>query len=129
MTEIKPRWAAIEIEETGNLNLGALPQVSGFWTVYMFDRNEVTRICSQDKHYFLTPLYINVQFWYEVSDADAERIQGELSGEIGDSDYFLESDIEKMIANGNARIAEYGDLEEDETEDDVREYWQGNCPL
>lgn len=123
---IKPRWTAIELDETAHVNI---PEVKRFYTVYMFDRNLVTHICSQDKHYWLDPVYVNVEFHDGVSDEDRDRIQGDLSGEMSDADYHLEGEIERLIETGAARIEEYGDLGEDETEDDVREHWQGNCPL
>lgn len=124
---VKPRWTAIELEETQFLNNA--PEVERLWTVYMFDRNSITRICSQDKHYLLSPLYVNVEFKGGVSEGDQDRIQGELTCEMGDPDYHLECDIEDLIEKGKARIVEFGELGEDEDENTVREEWQGNCPL
>lgn len=127
---VKPRWTAIEIEETQYM--GNSPEVARavtrIWTVYKFDRNLVTHICSQDKHYFLEPLYINVEFRPDVSEEDRATINDNLT-DLGDGDYFLERDIERLIESGAAKTAEYGDIDEDETEDDVREHWQGNCPF
>lgn len=126
---IKPKWTAIEVDETQYLGDTYVPKVKRFLTVYMFDRNEITRICSQVKHYYLKPLYVNVEFQDDVDETERESIQSDLTCEIGDPDYFLERDIEKMIADGTARVVEYGELGEDENEDSVREHWQGNCPL
>jgi hypothetical protein len=125
---IKPRWTAITISQVVDGPAEVVNRVSGWGTVYMFDRNEVTRYCSQQKLYMLKPLYNVVDFYPGVEDEEQESIREEHFYDAGDDDYFDEGMIERLIANG-ATIVEYGDLGEDETEEDVREYWQGNCPL
>jgi hypothetical protein len=124
---IKQKWTAIELDETEYLN--NVPQVARLYTVYMFDRNLVTYICSQEKMYFLTPLYINIDFVDGVDEYEQDSIHSDLCGYTGDGDYYNARDIERLIETGEAKFVEYGDLEEDETEDDVREFWQGNCPI
>ena len=122
--DVKPRWTAIEIDET---QYSTMPEIKYFGTIYFFDRNLITRICSQDKHYYLMPMYQMIQFHDNVSQEDQDKITEDLGCEIGDPDYFMECDIEKMIADGPGCITEW--TGEDMTEDEIREYWQGNCPI
>lgn len=126
-TQVKPRWTAIELDETCYLEGDS--RVKKFSTVYIFDRNFVTRICSPVLHYWLIPIYQNVEFAEGTEDDVQERVLDELGAELGDPGYYTEKDIERLIADGKARIADFGELEKGEGEDEVREAWRSNQPL
>lgn len=129
---IAPRLTLIELDETQHLE-GYPNEVKAFFVCYLFDRNLITRICSQDKHYFLDPVYVNVDFHDHVSEERREEIQGELVCELGEADYYPEPTVEAWIAEGKARIDEYDPLDPEHTDAEAfeaaREYYQSNCAL
>lgn len=124
--QIKPRWTAIEIDETKHLS--AVPEGTKLFVTYMFDRNEVTHICSQVKNHWLEPVNVVVSVPDGVTEGERDRLEDELRA-VTNADYYTENSIEALIKADPTRIVEYGELGEDETKNDVREHWQGNPPF
>lgn len=114
------KWAAVKIDESAYSNHGP----SSVHVVYMFDMNTITRICSQDKHYFLMPLY--AQFNGQgIDPCEVERLEEDIAFN-SDSDYFPKDWIDDLLKDDSLHVVWNG---EEMSEEDMREHWIGNQPL
>jgi len=89
--------------------------------VYFYNADEVTHICSLDTHYWLQYLYTNVIVAEGVDDDTRETLEMKYGQEPGQDDYHPTRSIDRI--EGQVELEPPG---EDETEDDLREFLQGN---
>jgi hypothetical protein len=91
-------------------------------SVYFYDPEQITFICSQDKNYYLNYLYTNIIVKKGTSDAELDRLDQTYSC-WGENDYFLKRYIDPIP--GQVTV----ELREEETEEELRERLCGNHVL
>lgn len=114
-------WHVVAINDTHYWNLKEedKPYIEKMLSVYYFDKNEITYCCEITPSYFLCGLYNTAVCKLDTPEAVRERIYDRYEGEPCDDCYVHCSVADRMESKP------YG---EDEDEDVVREYWQGNHP-
>ena len=127
---VVPEWRAVQFDETHHWNIpGHLrPFVRRMLGVYFYNANEVTHCCELTPSYYLRGLQNDVECVDDTPDAIRDELS-ELALSEPCEDCYVHCHVvdRKPFA---AFLGSVGTDGEDEpvSEDDVREYWQGNCP-
>jgi hypothetical protein len=126
MAEIKSDWRAVGIDVTAHYSVAEedKPHVKRIIDVFFYDRNEHTHLCEATPSYFLRYLYTTIEYAEGVffNEDLRERLDQEYAHCYTEDSYMHVSDVDRITE----LAAVYG---EEATEEEVREYWQGNCPL
>ena len=111
---------AIDETEYWTLKPEDMALIERIETVYMFDRNTVTYLCSPDKNYWMIPVEQRAIFKDGVSDHDIDRIDMIIMDNLpSDADYMGDRGIDRMIEkNDRSKVYHYGNpgLDLDEAE-------------
>lgn len=118
-------WKAVAVNDTAAFNLDPedAPHIYRIWSVYFYDADERTHLCEATPSYHLRGLYTTVEFFVGVCEEVRERIYDRYTQEGVEDTYMHCSTVERF------HNVEYGPVDDDTTEDDVREHWQGNHPF
>jgi hypothetical protein len=141
---IIPDWYAVVFNETAYCNLQeSSPFIEKMISVYIYNANSVTHLCEITPSYFLAHVYDDVVFKDEafagMPEAEAEEKREEICDKLlhgpgsgVDQDTYMHvSAVDAIPAD---RKNHYGtprktEADEGDGEDEVREYYQGNCPF
>lgn len=127
------RFLVVELDEMCYLDENIVEEVGVFSGVYLFDTLHLTRICSQQKHWFLYPLYPNAN---AKTDELRDRLEEEWR-EASDADYFVPETVKSMAVNWHGVDLGFPDADVDDlsgddyrqlVEDLIQEY-SANCVL
>jgi len=122
---VNPEWHCIEIDETSSFNINRedAPFIKKIMGIYFFDKNEYTYVCEMLPSYFLRALGYSVHLKDGTPEDVAERLHSTYADCDSEDHYRHVSDINRLPS------VPYGDSDDPVTEDDAREYWQGNPPF
>ena len=114
-------WRTVALDVTGHCDFseGDRDYVKGIYDVYMYDHNERTFCCELTPSYYLVHLYTTIVFVDNIRDATRERLDETYCHIPTDDCYMHVSSVERIKVG----VASYG---QDATEEEAREYWQGN---
>lgn len=113
-------WRCIALDVTAYCNLPETSPIAKVFDVCFYDANERTYYCEATPSYFLRGLYVATEL-KPGADADAaESIRMDIESAGVEDSCMHCSDVDRMESKA------FG---EDAEEEDVREYWQGNCPF
>ena len=140
MADIPPDWRAIVFDETDHWFLcESAPFVASMIGVYIYDANSRVYLCEVTPSYQLIYLYSDVIFrdvlWGPFSDSLREEVRDALlysvSGMEDMTHYRHVSDVDLVPAENKVAYGPVDDWSElkDRGEEQVREYFQGNCPF
>lgn len=140
MPEIKPDYQAVKVP--GNLSdwhLDPLLQewIEGVYYVYVFNRNEVTHLCSADQNYWLVGVYTIFEcpklYATKTEVFNLEYIKEEISviemENPPENDYFSREQIDKLPKENFVDLNPKDGNYEDYSLDDCLEYVSGNYVL
>ena len=119
-------FKAVAIEETSHFQIEKedLPYIEKITSIYFYQEGVATYLCSFQPmsllHYAYTSAWCKVGTPDDVRERINERY--ELCG--GDDDYFDFHDIKSLPDQ-----YDLGELDEDQTVEDLREFLMGNCVL
>lgn len=117
-------WRAVGHDVTRHYNISPedAPHVEKIVDVFFYDRNEYTYLCELTPSYYLRYLYSFVSCKDDTSDDVRDRIDDRYGyvHEPTDSVYVHVADVDPLPS------VAYG---QEATEEEVREYWQSNCPF
>lgn len=124
---IKPDWHAVAFDQTYAWNIAEedKPFIEKMLGVYFFNKNERTNCCELTPSYWFHFLHNIAVTTSDCPENVRERISEryEMSPDDDGGFYAWCSRIKDM------ETVAYGPIDDDETEDDIREYWQGNWPF
>lgn len=117
-------WWAIGLDVTRHYNIADedRPHIRRIIDTFMYDRSEVTHCCELTPSYWLVYLHTEIEWQGEPSEEIRERIDERYAHEETDDMYVHCAEI----AGAKELHIAYG---EPATEDEAREYWQGNYPF
>lgn len=122
--EKRGEWWAIGLDVTRHYNLAAedRPHIARIIDTFMYDRSVRTHCCELTPSYWLVYLHTEIEWQGFPSDEVRERIDQRYAHEETDDIYVHCHEVE---AARQMNVA-YG---EPATQEEAREYWQGNCPF
>lgn len=121
---VKPDWWCVALDETRYYNIAEedKPKIEKIVGVYIFNRSEYTHCCEIAPSYSLIHLYDAV-YLTEFGEDFGDEMDEKYAHNDSDDCYMHVADVEAIDAS---KKKQYGEAE---NEDEVREYWQGNCPF
>lgn len=133
---VKPDWWCVAIDETEHWNIkdADKPMIERIIGVYFYDAREYTYCCELTPSHYLRFISHEVYVTDDTSDEDRERLWEEALGEGGEDFYMWVRDVQRITEvkrnagiTGSARL--HLEKHESESEDEVREYLNGNNPF
>jgi hypothetical protein len=126
--QIPHDWRAVGMDSTFAYIIAEedRPYVKRIIDVFFYDKNEHTYVCELTPSYFLRHLYTFIE-WAdgpEVSAGKQDELDNRYCHEPTDDTYMHCSDVDRLT-EFVATLPDSGN----DTEDEVREHWQGNCPF
>lgn len=120
--EVKPDWRCVGFNHTRYFNIAEedRPYIEKIMAVYFFDKNEYTYCCELTPSYDMRFLHHTVHCDIDTPEDVRERINERYELVYDEDCYMHVSDVDKFD-----NIA-YGEVDEDTTEDNIREYWNAN---
>lgn len=121
-----PQWYAVEFDETILYSVAPedAPFVKRLLGVYFFDATERTFLCEATPSYRLEHLEDYIEFVDGVDEDKREELNGKYACAGGGNTHYIH--VRELVG---CDVVHYGELGEDETEDDVRDYWSCNSPF
>lgn len=137
MTEVKPRFGAILIDETSFWDIPNefKGKIEKLQSTYIVDLNAVTHACSSTPLIWLEPLSDEAVVTEDVSEDEVDDIFNWVNSHAptDGSGYMDVSRIMMDIESKAIPFVEYGDKFDSEVYSDmlneVREYYSGNAPF
>lgn len=129
--EIRPEFVLVHINETKDWSEDVQQKFGEIWCTYMYDKNEVTNLCSFEVNYWLIPIQydspnITEELWDELIDLQADYMDA-----IYARVRYIDSIDEEHKDNDWSRhcdLADYEDSEDgyDELINDLIEAYEAN---
>lgn len=123
--DVKPDWHCVGFDHTKHFRIQEedKPYIEKIVGAYFFDRNSYTYCCEITPSYDMRFLHHSVHFRdADTPDEIKDRIHERYEYEYAEDCYMHVRDVKDL------KSVAYGEVDEDTTEDDVREYWQSNHP-
>ena len=119
-------FKVVAMNETSfyNIDAGDAQYIERIDGVYMYNADAHTYVCSLDPAFWLQYLYTNVILSPDTPDDIREGIMMKYEMETGEDCYVAVRNV--LLLKDQVEV---GELAEDETEDDLREFLLGNPPL
>ena len=130
-------WHAIALDVTEHYRLAEedRPYITAIWDVFFYDATTATHLCEITPSYHLRYLYTTALTVDDCPDSVRDRIDSAYCYEPTEDTYMHVSSVKRYISAhpdrhhaASAKLNAHDDPEED-AEEAIREYWQGNCPF
>lgn len=116
----------VEIDETSHYQIDPEDRrfIYQITTVYLYDSSVQTFACTAEGAFEMHPLYVNVHMEAGLREDVVEDLQCRYGEEVGEACYMAAYTVEATTGQ-----VEVGELKEDQTIDDLIEFYRGNHML
>ncbi len=117
-------WWAVGLDVTRHYKIAPedRPHIRRIIDTFIYDRSTVTHLCELTPSYFLVFLHTEIEWEGFPADEIRERLDDRYAHEPTDDCYMHCRDIERI----EKMHVPFG---QPATEDEARDYWQGNYPF
>lgn len=124
---IKPDFWAVALDVTASYFISEehRPYIKAIKDVFFYDQNSQTHLCEATPSFYLNHLHTFVEFNENTPDEMQDKIDQAYCYEPTDDSYMHCSDVERLPQ----RVQYDATGKEEQDEEIVREYWQGNYPF